>query len=230
MIIFYKNYRRTERTLLSIKSVRHLFPNIQIKCLLLYNYSSTEYEDVLLDFRKLGVEIFFDKKTNNFDDGPQNVATPAGLMGFYFTEGINKIQNIMKEYDGKVLILDEDNFFTTGKTIDFLQNNDFDLAYAEWGAPHPISTRYVYSHKIGINGSIIAINPKKLNCIFPIIEMEEFIENILGYELYDKCVKLNFNILEIATRKYSNYCGDGVFTNDINVIKEELKKANIPYE
>ena len=107
MIIFYKNYRRTERTLLSIKSVRHLFPNIQIKCLLLYNYSSTEYEDVLLDFRKLGVEIFFDKKTNNFDDGPQNVATPAGLMGFYFTEGINKIQNIMKEYDGKVLILDE---------------------------------------------------------------------------------------------------------------------------
>lgn len=230
MVIFYKNYKRTERTLLSIKSVRHLFPDIDIKCLLLYNHNSSEYEDVLFEFRKLNVEIFLDKKKNNFDDGPQNVATPPGLMGFYFTEGINKIQNIMKEYDGKVLILDEDNFFTTGETIRFLQNNEFDLAYAYWPAPFPNGPKYKIPHKVGINASIICLNAKKLNNMFPILEMEEFIENILGYELYDKCVEQNFKIIKIKTRDYGDYFGDGVFTNDIKVIKEELKKANIPYE
>ena len=34
MIVFYKNYNRLERTYLSIQSVRYLFPEIEIHCLL----------------------------------------------------------------------------------------------------------------------------------------------------------------------------------------------------
>jgi hypothetical protein len=229
MVIFYKNYKRTERTLLCIKSVRHLFPTIQIKCLFLYNYSESEYENDIIEFKKLNVELFFDKKRNNFDDGAPG-GTPGGLMGFYFTEGINKIQSLMKDYDGKVLILDEDNFFTTGETINFLLNTDFDLAYGTWPAPFPVSVRYKIQHHHGMNASILAMNPKKLNHIFPLIEMEEYIENILGYELWDKCVQAKYKMVHIPTRNYGNYHGDGVFTNDIEVIKKELKKANIPYE
>lgn len=230
MVIFYKNYRRTERVLLSIQSVRYLFPNIDIKCLILFNESASEYEKDLHRFRKLNVEIFLDKKTHNFDGGPQNVATEPSHMGFYFTEGINKIQKHMKEYDGKVLILDEDNFFTTGETINFLLGADFDLAYGTWPAPTPISKRYEIRHGNGMNASIIAINPKKLNSFFPIIEMQEYIENILGYELYDKCVEANYKIIKIPTRDYGDYHNDGLFTNRIEVIREELQKANIPYE
>ena len=65
--------------------------------------------------------------------------------------------------------------------------------------------------------------------MFPVTEMHEYIENILGYELYDKCESEGHQILQIPTRMHYNYFGDGVCTNDINVIMDELNKANIPY-
>ena len=76
-----------------------------------------------------------------------------------------------------------------------------------------------------------SINPKKLNHLFPIIEQQEYVEVLLGHELFNKVRNMeNSIVLEIPTRKYNDYCGDGVHTNDINQIKLELQKANIPYE
>lgn len=229
MIIFYKNYQRTNRTLLSIQSVRYLFPNADIRCLFLYNESADEYiyehSNEIELLKKLKVKLYFDKKKWNFEN---KSASSSAINGYYFTEGINKIQKITKESE-KVLILDEDSFFTTGKTIQFLLDNEFDLAWAEWGCgPNPIT--YDERPKKEINGSILAINSKKLNHLFPIIEKKEYIEFILGFELYQKCLDLEYKIVEIATRYNFNYCGDGIFTNDINEIKKELQKANIPYE
>jgi hypothetical protein len=189
MVVFFKNYKRTDRTLLSIQSVR-----------------------------------YFDKKKWNFGS---DSAFGSANNGYYFTEGINKIQSLTKN-EKKVLIIDEDTFFTTGETIKFLLNNDFDLACSYWQAPEPII--YKCRSKFEVNGSIICINSKKLNGLFPIIEQAEYIETLLGYELYDKCIDLEFKVIEIATRHGQNFFGDGCWTNDIEKIKEELTKANIQYE
>jgi hypothetical protein len=229
MIVFYKNYKRTDRTLLSIQSVRYLFPDIDIRCLFLYDESLDEYiyehnkEIDLLN--KLQVKLYFDKKKWNFN---QTSAVGSSNNGYYFTEGINKIQNICRDIDEKVLIVDEDTFFTTGETIKFLLNNDFDLACSYWESPEPVI--YNRRPKFEVNGSIICINSKKLNNLFPIIEQAEYIEVLLGHELYEKCIDFEFKVVNIPTRHGKNYFGDGCWTNNIEVIKNELTKANILYE
>jgi hypothetical protein len=229
MIVFFKNYKRTDRVLLSIQSVRHLFPNIDIRCLNLYDESADEYlydfKSELQLFKKLNIKLYFDKKKWNFGD---TSAAGSSLNGYYFTEGINKIQSLTKDCE-KVLIVDEDSFFTTGDTINFLLNNTFDLACCHWPAPPPL----VYSHRpqFEMNASILAINPKTTNQFFPIIEKQEYVEILLGHELFSKVRNMeNSIVLEIPTRRYNDYCGDGLHTNDIQTIKEELTKANIPYE
>lgn len=218
MIIFFKNFKRTERTLLSIQSVRHLFPNIEIYCLNLFLESEDEYAEHLELFKEFNVKLFFDKKKYNFE------SSGAGSInnGFYFTEGINKMYNLTKDKE-KVLMLDEDSFFTTGETIKFLLNNDFDFAYGTWPSPMPNNFEQ-------INGSIVGINCLKLANLFPIPEKEEYIENLLGAELHNKCIESGLNTLLIPTRLYINYGGDGTHTNNIDEIKLELSKANIPFK
>jgi hypothetical protein len=222
MKVFFKNYKRTDRTLLSIQSVRFLFPDIQICCLNLYDTSPDEYYYDIPNFKKWNVDLYFDKKKWNFGVGAYST-----YNGYYFTEGINKIQALTKE-DEKVLIIDEDTFFTTGETIKFLLNNEFDLACSYWGCPDPVI--YDRRPKLEINGSIVCINSKKLNNLFPIIEQAEYIEILLGHELYEKCIDLDFKVVDIPTRHGWNFFGDGCWTNDIDTIKAELEKANIPYE
>ena len=60
--------------------------------------------------------------------------------------------------------------------------------------------------------------------------MGEYVENVLGFELYDKCEVEGFEIVRIPTRQYGDYCGDGIHTNDVNEIKTELSKAKIPFK
>jgi len=223
MIVFYKNYKRTERVILCIKSVRYLFPEMNIKCLLLYDENKEEYDSYIQVFRELNVELFFDKKTYNF--GTSGVGSANN--GYYFTEGINKIHNIVKDIDDKVFILDEDEFFTTGETIRFLLRTDFDLACSHWPAPYP--NYYPTRPSLEVNGAFLAINPKKLNRYFPLPEMFEFIEILLGHELYDKCVTDEMKTVIIPTRNFTNYHGDGIHTNHIEEIKQHLITANIPF-
>jgi hypothetical protein len=231
MIVFFKNYKRTDRVLLSIQSIRFLFPDIDIRCLNLYDISADEYlyecHNELSLLKKLNVRLYYDKKKWNFGDSS---ATGSNFNGYYFTEGINKIQAIAKDFE-KVLMLDEDSFFTTGDTINFLLNNPFDLACCYWPAPPEPPLTYTERPQFEMNASILAINPKATNQFFPIIEKQEFVEVLLGHELFHKIRSMEGSIvLEIPTRRYDDYCGDGLHTNDIEIIKEELTKANIPYE
>ena len=218
MIIFFKNFKRTDRTLLSIQSVRHFFPTIDIRCLTLYLDGEHEYDEYTNKFKELGVTVYMDKKKYNFAE------SGAGSMnnGFYFTEGINKMFNLSSNHS-KVLMLDEDSFFTTGKTIQFLIDNDFDFAYGTWPSPSPNGCEQ-------INGSIVALNCAKVKELFPLPERQEYIENLLGSELHSQCLKRGFKTLAIPTRVYTDYGGDGSHTNNINQIKEELARANIPFK
>jgi hypothetical protein len=231
MVVFFKNYKRTDRTLLSIQSVRFLFPNIDIRCLSLYDNSADEYlygcERQMEIFKQCNVKLYFDKKKYNFGN---TSAAGSTLNGYYFTEGINKIQALTRDCD-KVLILDEDSFFTTGTTIQFLLNNKFDLACGHWPAPPGNALTYSERPPFELNASIIAINSKNVNKIFPIVEKEEYVEILLGHELFTKVREIpNSIIFELQTRRYTDYGGDGIHTNDIEVIKAELTKANITYE
>jgi|688.fasta_scaffold821187_2 hypothetical protein len=228
MIVFFKNYKRTDRTYLSIQSVRHLFPDIDIRCLFLYDTDAREYADVASKFKDFGVQIYYDKKKWNLDS---DSAAGSANNGYYFTEAINKIQFITSDIDDKILIIDEDTFFTSGETIRFLLDTEFDLACCYW--PSPVTAKpYIYEkHNInGINGSILCINPKKLNNLFPIREEKEYIENILAYELVDKCLDLEYKVVEIPTRFYYNYYNDGVHTNSLEDIIIFMYKAGIPYK
>ena len=92
MIVFFKNYKRTDRTYLSIQSVRHLFPDIDIRCLFLYDTDAREYADVASKFKDFGVQIYYDKKKWNLDS---DSAAGSANNGYYFTEAINKIQFII---------------------------------------------------------------------------------------------------------------------------------------
>jgi len=227
MIVFFKDYKRTDRTYLSVQSVRHLFPNIDIRCLFLYDNDISEYIQYMPKFLELGVSIYFDKKKWNFGN---TSAAGSTLNGFYFTEGINKIQALTREYE-KVLILDEDSFFTSGETIRFLLDNTFDLACGDWPAPPWPPIAYATRPSYEVNACTLAINPKKLNHLFPILERNESIEILLGHELYDKTKQIeNSIILELPTRKYTDYCGDGLHTNNVIEIEAELNRVNIPFK
>lgn len=220
MVIFYKNYKRSERTFLSIQSVKHLFPELDVRCLFLYDQTYDEYSNVISEFETLGIKCYGDQKKYNFNEIS---GEGSEYNGFYFTEGINKIQNIMREFDGKLLVLDEDCYFTTGITIKFLLEEQYDLAYCNWPSP-------TLKHPIGINGSMLSFNPKKIMNVFPLPEKKEYIEDLLGVNLYDKCLSQNFKVVKIATRDYVNYFGDGRHTNDINVIKNDLINHKIEFK
>jgi len=226
MIVFYKNYKRTDRVLLSIQSVKHLFPEIEIYCLMLYDNDKSEYAEYIDKFTKLDVKVFFDIKTYNFGTSGAEGSTHNG---FYFTEGVNKMQKICVESNisDKVLMLDEDHFFTTGKTINYLLSSDFDLAVGWW--PAPTSIKYKSRPSFEPNASIICINPISLNDSFPIEPAHEYVEILFGFELVQKSVNNGKKVVEIPTRKYTNFDGDGIHTNNIEDIKRELTLANIPF-
>jgi hypothetical protein len=61
MIVFYKNFKRTERTLLSIQSVRHFYPDMDIRCLNLFLDNADEYKEYIEKFESLNVKLYFDK-------------------------------------------------------------------------------------------------------------------------------------------------------------------------
>jgi hypothetical protein len=221
MIVFFKCYKRFQNTLLCIQSVRHLFPEIDIRCLFLYDEDPFEYYRLAPSLENLNVKMYHDKKTYNFGNGKG-----SDVNGYYFTEGINKMQKLVSS-ENKVLFLDEDQFFTTGATIQFLLDTDFDLAYATWPAPQ---TPAPYGRpSVEINGAIVAVNPQRLNHLFPLPEQKEYIELLLGRELHDKAVAQGFKVVDIPTRKYTDFFGDGVHTNDIETMKQQLNAHNIPF-
>lgn len=214
MIFCIKNFHKNINSSLTAKSIKH-FGNYKIYLINVYqnkicreNLDESLFEDIY-DFKA------------KYDFGP-GFANPAN--GYYFTEGINHAFNIFKEESDKLIILDEDHFFTNGATIKELNENEYDYAWAHWASPNP--------HPNDINAAIMSLRPSKfLNLnIFPIPERMQYVETLLRLELFDK-IPNNLIKYKIKNRNYLNYgaeyYGDGCFTNDHNVILQNLKNVGI---
>ena len=221
MIIIYKNFKRTQRVLLSILSTRHLMPNAKIYCLLQYLENESEYDEFLPAFKKLNCEVIYSKKRYGRanESGLRN-----NLNGLFFSEYINYIQKIFNSAE-KIVIMDEDNYFTKGTTLNWINNTEFDLAFCHWPPPTPLIYKTLPDNPM--NASIFAINFKKLSHLFPIPEITEYIETTLGHELVDKAINLKFNVQKIPTRDFMYYFGDGQCTNNIIEIYDDLKLHGI---
>ena len=208
MIFFIKNFYKNKNSSLTAKSIKYFNKNYKIYLFNIYKDSID-----LLDLDKsLFEDIIHFKGKYDFGPGVGNENN-----GFYFSEGINHIQNYFKDYDEKIIILDEDQFFTTGKVIRELEENSFDFAWAHWPSP-------TWNQR-DVAGNILAINPKKTNHIFPIPEEKKYIEILLRESILDKLD--SSNIYKIKHRDFTNYFNDGFFTNDYNDIESHLKQAGI---
>ena len=224
MILVYKNYKKNDSVYLSMLSARHFLPDVKIYCILQYDSNKNEYDDFIKKSKLLkNIKFKFVKKKYHLGG-----ANFSPVNGFYFPEYVNTVAKLFSRYS-KVVVLDEDNYFTTGETLRWFKNTDFDLACCYWAAPNPHGF-YKTRPEFEINASIFAINMKKLNKLFPIPEAEEFCELIFGHEIHDKTKKLGFDIKIIPTRNFGDYCGDGIHTNDSEVIKNHLIEVGIPLE
>lgn len=214
MIVCIKNYHKNRNSSLTARSVRHFLPNSKI-CL--FNI----YEN--LDRSNLDLEVF-----DEIHDFPAKYSgrvwgTGAGSPsnGLYFTEGINHVFNTFSDSEEKVVILDEDHFFTSGKTLHELDATEYDFAWAYWFAPEP--------HPLDVSASVLSFRPRKVSHAFPLPERVQFIETLLRIELHEKLIG-TCNIHKISTRNHGDYFGDGQFTNDYRFIEAKLTEAGVPFK
>jgi hypothetical protein len=216
MIFCIKNFHKNKNSSLTAKSVRH-FGDYKVYLINVYKDSidRTDLDDSLFD----GI---FDFKAK-YDHGP-GFGNPAN--GCYFTEGINHAFNCFRESDEKVVVLDEDHFFTNGATIKELEENEYDYAWAHWASPDP--------HPLDVNAAIVSFRPKKFEGtgLFPLPERIQFVETLLRTELLQR-IPSNLLVYKMVNRNYevhnggAKYYGDGIFTNDYSVVESHMRNAGI---
>jgi hypothetical protein len=198
-----KNFFRNDFVNLTAQSIKHFIPNAKVSCLNLYKDKIEDYKNQPF----LNVDEIFYRKTKYDSKGRGGVANPDNSL--FFAEGYNYIYEQYKFFDGKILMLAEDHFFTNGQTLNEFIHNDFDIAYAKWGD--------------GANGSILGLNLTK-NIVFPIPE-----RTIGGVEgvFQEDIVNKSKNSYCFSTRDGSDYKNDGFYSNDINEIKNSLIQHKI---
>jgi hypothetical protein len=203
MKIAIKNFNRNEASNLVAISVKHFIPDAEI-------YLFNLYKDVI-NLDELDINLF--EKIESFqtkyilgrgDNSPNN--------GYYYTEGFNIIHNYFQNLNDKLLILDENHFFTNGNTLKELLSNDFDVASGLWQQGNIR------------NASCLCINPLKTKHLFPLPEIKEYIEIILRDYFFKDKTLISY---DIKNRQGEYYHNDGVWTNDVNIMKTMLKTYNI---
>lgn len=128
---------------------------------------------------------------------------PNSINTLFFSEGYNIIFDLFKNYSGKLFCLNEDQFFTTGQTIQDLKQNDFDLAWANWCWPTEKS----------VNGSILCYVPKKCMTLFPLPEIPVFVDSCYYEFIVTRQKQHNLKLYKMKFREGENYFGDGIRTN-----------------
>ena len=207
MIFCIKNFYKNKNCSLVAKSIKH-FCNHKIYLFNIY-FNDINHEN--LD-KTLFEEIIDKKGKYNFESG-----SGSKVNGFYFTEGINLIVDYFKHLNDKVVILDEDHYFSNGNTIKELETNNYDLAWAHWPSPS--------NHPEDVAGNIISLNPKNTTHLFPLPEKMEYIETILREELLYKME--NKKTYKIKNRNYVDYFNDGHFTNSAKEIEDSMIRVGI---
>ena len=222
-IFIIKNFKRTKDCILTIKSIRH-FCNNEINVLHLFKESIDEYKvsselSLNQEIMDMGVIQHFGKTKYvfpSFDFGPG----PAN--GLYYSEALNYCFAMFKHQNKKVILLDENHFFTTGETIKFLLNNDYDFAYGSWGDP----TYDDGGANLMPNCSLLGVNFFNLKHLFPIQERFMFCEPLVNEEIITKITDKS-RIVKIPTREAHNYYGDGFYTNEYDLMYAALQKSGI---
>jgi len=210
MIFCIKNYHKNKNSSLTAKSIKYFGEHHKVYLLNIFK-DSIDLEDIdktVFD----GIFNFKAKYDLGSGDG-------SPVNGFYFTEGINHAQACFKDTEEKIVVLDEDHFFTTGKQIKDLEENEYDLAWAYWMAPPPQSS-------IDVSGAIISFRPKRVESLFPLPERLQFIEHLLKQEFLEK-LPSHLKSYKMKFRNHGDYFGDGKFTNDWKVIDYELRRVGI---
>lgn len=205
LVVCFKNFFRNRHVNLTAKSIRHFVPNAKLFCLCLYKHDKSEYDSQ----EPLNMQCFY-RQTKYHGFGP-GAANPKNNC--FFSEGYNFIYEYFKDFEDKILMLAEDHFFTTGATLNEVVEYDYDAAYGSWRGDTLV------------NGSILAIKPKKVSNFFPLDETDaRNIEDNL-YKCFLAGVKQK---AQLSTRGPEiDYHGDGIYTNDADIIEEELRKAGI---
>jgi hypothetical protein len=235
-IFIIKNFKRTKDCVLTIKSIRHFCDN-EINVLHLFNESIEEYKvssELLFneELMDMGVIQHFGKtKYNNITLQISVPGNPGPANGLYYSEALNYCSEIFKGQNKKVIILDENHFFTSGETIKFLLNNDYDFAYGTWGNPfhyfyYKDENYYDRDENLMPNCSLLGINFLNLRHLFPIQEQFMFCEPLINQEILTKITDKS-RIFKIPTRVLDNYCGDGFHTNDYDQMYDALQKSGI---
>lgn len=225
MLFAFRNFKRNKMVNLSATSIKYFIPDAEIYCITFFEKTAKEYDsqEPLLPFiyeRK--VKTKYPNINGKPHDHPEITATSGELnpdTTKFFSEGYNEIWKLLKHREQKVLMLGEDSFFTTGKVLEELKNNEdwFSVAFGEWCC-------WGYEEKWA-NATCICFDLKELNHIFPIPEKgPDYIEA----HLYHVLCKIPYNKrYVIKHRTFENYHGDGIRTNSSLKIEEELKKAGI---
>lgn len=210
MIFCIKNYHKNINSTLTAKSIKHF--GVHHKVYLLNIFKN---EEILEGIDQNIFDGIFHFK------GKYDLGTGAGspVNGYYFTEGINYAFQCFRETNEKIVVIDEDHFFTTGMQIKDLEENEYDMAWAYWTAPPP-------SSEFDVSGAIISFRPLSVKDLFPLPERCQYIEHLLREEFLKK-LPVNCISYKMKYRNYINYYGDGIFTNDYREIEKELKKVGI---
>lgn len=205
---------------LTARSVLFFIPKAKIICTSFYKHDINEYDQMEPLLPSIE-NHFFKTKYINPTNKPHDHIDSTKTSGWansdnchFFTEGYNCAFELVKETDEKVLLLAEDHFFTTGKVLNELQQNDFSVAYAPW------------DNETDANASILCIRPHRVKHLFPISESPGLmIEHRLRDELISKVDQSE--LYKIIHRRRINYFGDGFYTNSSYDIRNALIESAI---
>lgn len=225
MIVAFRNYFRNKMVNLTALSVRHFVPNAKFYCFTYFKNTEEEYKDQepLHEFIEQKLVQTKVVTNNSLVHDSEDVTKSSGYQNskshLFFTEGYNDIFEMVKDVDQTVLCLCEDHFFTTGKVINELLTNSFDIAYGDTD-----------QGDFTANACILAFNPSNVKKYFPLADKfvhGNTIEQLLRDRLIAPAMKDGLSIYRIENRKWVDYCGDGLYTNSSKVMEEEMTKAGI---
>lgn len=204
MIIVMHNYKRDEECLLTARSIKRLFPEINIE-IISYSPATSVLTNTNIFSRMI------ETKTKYEDLGAMSCNKKNGLV---FIEAINDVVRFYGQVDDKILILDEHSYILGPHFINEINNNNFDLGWYSWVVP---------KEGRGMAADKLVVNPVKLKHLFPLIEREEFVEKLLREQLVDKAI----NKYEFKTLNYAFRADGSRHTNKIKEMREDLSKVGV---
>jgi len=196
-IVVFKNFKRYDCLELSIKTTKHFIPESDIFCV---DMMGEQYSESFKDLIPLPKSQIFNRPTKYIASNPQFIESWRPYNCLFFSEGYNTIFDIFQNFNGKILAINEDQFFTNGNTLKELKENDFDLAWANW----------VWPDENTVNGSILCFNPIKCKNLFPLPEEPTYVDKRLYEHIMTKHEELDIKLYKMKNRVGDNYMQDGI--------------------